>query len=151
MASMKTSLAAFMIAVAMTVSVSAHDFCGGWVTYIHAHDSAFDQQQQLERLAMEIGPDAVASVVVPKAPKVSGRYLVLATTCDAILRIPLTDRRGVAANAVTIPDDHPYRWQVVGSMDMADAEWSAHADAAARGIISLNEGSFVVYWTVATR
>jgi hypothetical protein len=118
--------------------------------YVHPFETASAQQRALTEMAIDGEADASQAVVVPRAPRVSHRYLVVTTICDAFL-INSSSAPRVAANAVVIPEDHPYEWQPFATASAAAAEYEIHAEAAARGMVSLGEGSILVYWTKAAR
>jgi hypothetical protein len=149
---MRKLILTFVLFFVVTSSATASTRqCFGHVVYIYAFDNAYEQHQMLSRVALESGPAEVTTSVAPRAFGLHERYLVIVQGCDAYADTPAakTDDRGVVRNnAVVIPDDHPFRWQLHADLDTAVAEFHSHSDAASTGITRLGGGQFVVYWSV---
>lgn len=147
---MRMFVVALIVILVVPVAAAHEQHCAGTVLYIQAFSSASDQLAALHRAAIDGDADAVQTAVVPQAPGVSHRYLVLTLDCDAYVVIPTGGVR-VKTTAVVIPEDHPYEWQFYADLAAAAAEFELHAGAAARGLTSLSDGSIAVYWTKASR
>jgi hypothetical protein len=111
--------------------------CASYTVSLEAFSSPFDQHQEFERLSLELGAQHVVAAVAPTTEL--PRYLVFVRACDAfVCYIP----RARAQQAAPV-----YEWRIFERPVDAFEELSQHGEAAALGVITMGDGSIVVYWS----
>lgn len=109
----------------------------------------YTQHEALTSLALEHGAENVQTAVAAQTNGVPKRYLVFVRGCDSYAprgEHPTQSPR-ITREAVIIPEHSPYEWAEFETAAGAHAEYDAHASAGARGIVTIGDGSFVVYWS----
>jgi hypothetical protein len=114
--------------------------CAAYGVSLEAFSSPFDQHQELDRLALELGAENVQDVVAPKTDADLPRYLIFVRACDAYVCF-------VNPARVVMPPSALYELGVFERSADAFAEYAQHGDAAARGVITMGDASIVVYWS----